>query len=121
LIQPSLILVPPALKGTADDLFMLQVITANVTNKYRGLYTPHCWPYLGNTTFHASASSAYWYLFADPADVAAFVVAYLDGIDTPTVEQVPAAPNVLGVCWRAYFDFGVSQGDYRAAVRSDGA
>jgi len=121
LIQPSLILVPPALKGTADDLFMLAVITANVTNRYRGLYTPHCSPYLGNTTFHASASSAYWWLFADPADVAAFLVAYLNGIDTPTVEEVAPSPNVLGRCWRAYFDFGVAQGDPRAAVRSNGA
>ena len=121
LIEPKLILVPPALKGTADDLFMLQVITANVTNKYRGLYAPFCWPYLGNAAFHASASSAYWYLFADPTNVAAFLVAYLNGIDTPVVEEVPAAPNVLGRVWRAYFDFGVGEADHRAANRSNGA
>jgi hypothetical protein len=121
LIEPKLLLVPPALKGTADDLFMLQVIAANVTNKYRGLYAPFCWPYLGNAAFHASASSAYWYLFADPTNVAAFLVAYLNGIDTPIVEEVTAAPNVLGRVWRAYFDFGVAKGDPRAANRSNGA
>jgi len=121
LLEPKLILVPPALKGTADDLFTLQVITSNVTNKYRGLYAPHCSPYLGNTTFHASASSAYWWLFADPANAAAFLVAYLNGVETPVIEEVPAAANILGTVWRAYYDFGVTQGDYRAAVRSNGA
>jgi len=121
LLEPKLVLVPPALKGTADDLFMLQVITANVTNKYRGLYMPHCSPYLGNTTFHASASSAYWWLFADPAQAAAFIVAYLNGVETPVIEEVEAAPNILGTVWRAIYDFGVSQGDYRGAVRSNGA
>ena len=121
MIAPKLMLAPPALKGTADDLFILNVITANVTNKYRGLYAPSCWPYLGNAAFHASASDAYWYLFADPTKTAAFLVAYLNGVDVPTIERVAAGPNVLGTVWRAYFDFGVSQGDHRAAVRSNGA
>ena len=130
MIMPAILLVPPALKGTADELFKSAVMMPGITtptakhpntNIYQGRFQPYCWPFLGNTTFHASASSAYWYLFADPANAAAFLVAYLNGIETPVIEEVAAAPNVLGITWRAYFDFGVSQGDYRAAVRSNGA
>jgi ribosomal protein L12E/L44/L45/RPP1/RPP2 len=130
MVLPALVLVPPALKGTADELYKSANIntggaatTAKVpnTNIYQGRYQPYSWPYLGNTTFHASASSAYWYLFADPANVAAFLVAYLNGVETPTIEEVDADSSVLGRVWRAWFDFGVSQGDYRAAVRSNGA
>ena len=32
-----------------------------------------------------------------------------------------ADPNVLGVTWRVYWDFGVALGEYRAGVKSKGA
>jgi hypothetical protein len=61
-----------------------------------------------------------WYLFGDPADIAAFGIAYLDGNEQPTVEAAPQCPDVLGEGWRGYFDFGVCQLDPRGGVKSEG-
>jgi hypothetical protein len=60
-------------------------------------------------------------LFGSPADVAAFGVAYLNGIENPTIESGPADFDTLGLQWRGFLDFGVCQLDPKGGVKSKGA
>jgi len=53
-------------------------------------------------------------------DVAAFGVAYLQGVQLPIIEQVDPEPNRLGTMWRGYLDFGVCQVDHRGGAYSVG-
>ncbi len=127
LIVGRYLVVPTALRVTATELHISQLIVTGATgrnpnaNIWAGRYEPAVSTYLGNTSFHGSASSTAWYLFADPADVAAFGIAYLDGVETPTVEEATVPSEFLGQAWRGYLDFGVCQVDKRGAVKSTGA
>ncbi len=77
-------------------------------------------PYLANVTYTGYSATA-WHLFADPADVAAVEIAYLNGVQSPTIESAEADFNTLGVQMRVYFDFGVAFQDPRGATKSKGA
>jgi hypothetical protein len=118
------LLVPPALRGTAERLYRSQNLKGATdepeANIHEGRYQPHSSPFLSNTTFHASASDEEWYLFADPVTVPAFGIAYLNGREAPVAEEVSVPSNILGKGWRVYFDFGVTQIDHRGAVKSLG-
>lgn len=61
-----------------------------------------------------------WYLFSNPADVAALEVAFLNGQDMPVLEQ-QTGWTVDGTAWKARLDFGVAAIDWRAAYRNPGA
>ena len=60
-------------------------------------------------------------MFGDPADVAAFGIAYLDGMEEPVVEEDTQPFNKLGVQLREYFDFGVTQIDHRGGTKANGS
>jgi hypothetical protein len=131
-VVPRFLVVPPALKVTADELFTsrtFQVGGGSTTasdrvttaNALYGIYEPITAPWLGTEGGLTGVSDTHWYLFGDPRDVAAFGIAYLDGIESPTVEQVDQPANVLGVAMRSWLDFGVCAVDHRGAVRSAGA
>jgi len=55
--------------------------------------------------------------------VAAVEVAYLNGVQTPTVDYfgLDNDANVLGVIWRCYYDFGAALAEWRAGLKSNGA
>lgn len=91
--------------------------TANIA---KGRVKPITSAYLSNDAFHASASSLAWYLFADPARLAAVEVAFLQGRQTPIVEEVDLPIEVLGKGFRAYHDFGVALQEYRGAQKNAG-
>lgn len=125
-IMGKYLVVPPALRVTATELYKSQLLigvsTAKQasTNIFAGSYEPLVTPYLSNTSFHASATATQWYLFGDPADVPAFGIAYLDGAESPVVEEVDLSGEFLGKAWRGYIDLGVCQIDHRGAVKSAG-
>ena len=48
-------------------------------------------------------------------------VAFLNGVQTPTVETADADFNQLGIQMRCYYDYGASAGELKAAVYSTGA
>ncbi|MDD4888322.1 MAG: hypothetical protein PHU85_00195 [Phycisphaerae bacterium] len=130
LVSGRYLVVPPALHETADELYQSTNLNTGGAataekvpnrNRYAGRYEPQASPYLGNTSFHASASDIAWYLWGDPADVAAFGAAYLNGVAEPVVEEVELSGQYLGRAWRGYLDFGVCQADCRGAVKSTGA
>ncbi|MFV0445738.1 MAG: hypothetical protein ACK5Q5_19325, partial [Planctomycetaceae bacterium] len=128
LVQPALLLVPTALKVTAEQLFKelpLNQVPANnkakpVNNPHAGKFRPICSPYLSVTSISGNSTTA-WYLLAEPSDVATLEIAYLRGKRVPTIESGETDFNTLGMQWRGYFDFGVAMQDHRAAVKSKGA
>ncbi len=126
-IQPSIILVPTALRVPADMLMksptLNETTTANKgkpsSNPHIGKYEVVSSSYLSNSSFTGYSSKA-WYLFADPNRLPALEVAFLNGIDQPTVEKTDADFNTLGIQFRGYIDFGVREQDYRGAVKIKG-
>ena len=119
LATPKYIAVPPALQSSALGMYKSQNLAVTGagstrkleggTNIYQGLYEPFMIRDLAGT-------DGYWYLFADPSDIAAFGIAYLRGNETPVVEDAPLQSDMLGRAWRGYFDFGVCQIDEQGAV-----
>ena len=128
-IEPKILLVPTALRVTADELY---VSTNNNTggssttnkvpnrNTHAGLYRPVVSAYLGNASYTGNSATA-WYLLADPMDMPTMEVAFLDGKQEPTVEEAEADFDTLGIQFRGYHDFGVSKYEYRGGVKSKGA
>jgi ATP-dependent protease ClpP protease subunit len=128
LITPAILLVPPALKVVAEQLYKDTVVNEAATagspkpnsNPHAGKFKPASSPFLSNAGI-TGYSTAAWYHLADPADVAAFEIAFLRGQRTPTVEQGVPDFSTLGILWRCFFDFGVARADFRGAVKNAGA
>jgi hypothetical protein len=124
-VMPSILCVPPELKVTADELY---VSTKQVggsskspdANTHAGRYEPVVSPYLSNSSITGYSTTG-WYLFGDPDDVAAFGIAYLNGVEHPVVEEVELSGEYLGRAWRGYIDLGVCQVESAGGVKSKGA
>ncbi|MBI1371819.1 MAG: hypothetical protein GC159_03540 [Phycisphaera sp.] len=126
-IPATILLVPTALKVPAAQLMnstqLNETTTANKGkpngNPHVGKFTVVSSVYLSNTSFGGASSKA-WYLLADPNRLPSIEIAFLNGVDRPTVEKTDADFNTLGVQFRGYIDFGVREQDYRGAVRFKG-
>ncbi|MBS3821026.1 MAG: Mu-like prophage major head subunit gpT family protein, partial [Phycisphaerae bacterium] len=126
-IRPSLLLVPTALKVPAEMLMKsIQLNETTTANKAKPSANPHVGKfdvvssvYLSNATF-PNASDKAWYLLADPNRLPAIEVAFLNGVDRPTVEKTDADFNTLGVMFRGYIDFGVKEQDHRGGLKMKG-
>ncbi|MDO5566087.1 MAG: hypothetical protein Q4G59_05475 [Planctomycetia bacterium] len=122
---PSILLVPTALKVIAELLMKSTTLNemTNVpkpnANPHTGKYTIVSSTYLGNSSFDGASSKA-WYLLADPNRLPALEVAFLGGMDRPTIERADADFNTLGVQFRGYIDFGVREQDHRAILKIKG-
>lgn len=124
-ITPKVLLVPTALKITAETLtrsIEIRDTTANTkyptSNPWAGMFTVITTPYLGNS--HYGNSSTAWYLIGSPDDIPVVEIAFLNGRQEPVVETADADFNNLGIQLRGYFDFGVTLQDPRAIVKSVG-
>lgn len=127
MIEPKVLLVPTSVKTLAQQLCADRLIVQGTSttpepssNPHAGKFTPAWSPYLNNAAFTGYSATA-WYLFANPADVAAMAIAFLTGRRVPTIESGMADFNTLGMQWRGFFDFGVAFEDYRGAAKSKGA
>jgi len=128
MVDPTILLVPTALEQTAKELMNSQYVVGPTSaktpsaNVWQGSFQPLVSPWLSNSTLTGASSTA-WYLLGNPADLAALEIAYLNGLQTPTVEYfgMDTNPEVLGVSWRVFWDFGVALAEYRAGVKSKGA
>lgn len=126
-LPPSILLVPTALKVPAQ--LMMSSVSLNETttadkakpkdNPHVGKFEVVSTSYLSNASFTGHSSKA-WYLFADPNRMPAIEVAFLNGVDKPTVEKTDADYNTLGILFRGYIDFGVREQEKRAAVKVKG-
>lgn len=131
-LEPAILLVPTELRTTADRLFKSELLipsiattgsAATVTgdaNVFAGKFRVVSSTYLSNSSYTGYSTTA-WYLLADPNILPTMEVAFLNGQETPTVEQADADFNTLGIQFRGYLDFGVAMLDHRGGVKSKGA
>jgi len=125
-VAPAILLVPPALKRASLAMMNSLEIREDPSNAgtddyptgntFSGNYEVAVSAYLSNSSI-TNYSAAEWYLMADPNDLSAVEVVFLNGKDMPTVETADADFNQLGIQMRAYHDFGVTTQEYRASVK----
>jgi hypothetical protein len=128
-IMPQVWLVPTKFYATAVGIMAsLEVRETGSTDKAYTVANPHAGkfqvvtsPYLSNSAMGGAHSVDFWYLLANPAELSFIEVAFLNGIQVPTVEEAEADFNTLGIQMRGYMDFGVSTMEHRAAVKSKNA
>lgn len=117
-IQPSVLVVPVGKEDLAKQLITSESDAAasnsRVANIYRNAFTVVSDPYLDGI------SATAWYLFANPADVAAFEVVFLDGNQAPFVDEAVDF-DTDAMKFKVRLDYGVAIGDWRAAYKNVGA
>jgi phage major head subunit gpT-like protein len=125
-IAPAILLVPTALAAVGTALTKAGEIRDNsAANKYptfnihQGKYRLEMSRFLDNPKIPGGSAKA-WYLLAEPADLAAIEVVFLNGQESPTIESTDADFSTLGIQLRGYHDFGVAKQDPRAAVKAAG-
>lgn len=124
-VEGKYLVVPPALAFDAKQIYADSNLIASslgatnakvmspTKNIYTGAFEPVVVPQL-------KAYTKKWYLFADPAQVAAFGLAYLNGQESPVVEDAALPSDCLGFAFRGYLDFGACQIDKQGAILSKG-
>ena len=121
---PAILLVPPGLEAIAEALYVgrnVNTVKAGDANIHAGKYRPVVVPWLSDTAFTGYSTTA-WYLFRTPnSSMAPVVVSFLDGVQTPTVEQSDADFDQLGIQFRGYHDFGIDLFETLAGIKSKGA
>jgi phage major head subunit gpT-like protein len=123
--RPDRLLVPPELEFTADRLYASAFVTGGSSptpdaNIHANKYRPIVVDWLSDSAFTGFSATA-WYLMRNPADMAAVVVSFLNGQQSPTVESAEADFNTLGVQMRGYHDWGCDQAEYLSGIKSKGA
>ena len=115
-INPAILLCAVENGGTArvvnDAQYDVDSTKFQVPNKVRGLFskvidTPQL---TGNA----------WYVFADPSRHAAFEVAFLNGNQSPYLEQKEMFKSD-GIVWKVRHEYGTAGIDWRAGYRNPGA
>ena len=128
-ISPKILLVPPELEITADELMTSTTVntggsssTEKVPNRnvWTSKFKPVMSSYLSNSSY-TGYSTAHWFLLADPADLPTISIGFLNGREMPVIESADADFDTLGIRFRGYHDFGVAKQEYRASVRSIGS
>lgn len=119
-IEPKILLVASGNGPLARSLWASTNIQSGATggqpeaNPYAGLYEPVVSSYLKNAPLA-------WYLLADPAVEPVMEVAFLYGVESPTVETAETDFNTLGIQMRGVFRFGCAKQSHRGGVKSKGA
>lgn len=113
-IRPRLLIVPPALEGAALTLMNSEFeATTGSGNIWRNRFEVVSSDYLTNPLA--------WYLAANPQDLAAIEMVFLNGQQMPQTEQADMAIDRLGIVIRGKHSFGARKQEYRAAVKAKGA
>jgi phage major head subunit gpT-like protein len=114
-ISPSMLLVPPELEITAAELMSGSLLitgensTRTNVNVLAGRYRVVASSYL--------TSASTWWLVANPGELPAMEVAFLNGQRTPTVQQADADFDTLGIMVRGHFSWGVAKAESKGAYR----
>jgi len=120
-IQPKVLLVPPELELTAAQLMTQSLLIASgLSSTSSKTVEPSANVLAGRYRVVVSnylTSASTWWLMADAADLNALDVVFLNGQQVPTIEQVQADYQLLGVQMRGYMDFGVTKAEALAAYR----
>jgi hypothetical protein len=128
-IMPRVILVPPELKYTAMNLARSTTIviagtpsTESIRGNYNALMDDNLQvvaePRLSNSAFSGYSATS-WYVTGRGGEVDTIEVGFLNGVEQPTVEQLPSPADVLGVTYRVYLDVGVKALDFRGMQKNN--
>lgn len=118
-VTPAVLLTASKNKVTGRNLYdETKIVSGNTgktlsNNPHAGLYEPHSTPFL-------TTNKDAYYLFANPMDVPAIEVDFLDGRQTPIVEAGDLDFTNLGMAFRGFFDFGGAFADFRGAAKCKG-
>lgn len=118
-LVPRFLIVPAALEMTADVLLRSVASTdseknSGVVNPWQNALTPVVEPRLD------ANSAVSWYLAADPAQVDTVEVMFLDGVQTPVIEEMDTS-GVDGKEYKVRIDVGVADLDHRGLYKNAGA
>lgn len=115
MIEPNLLIVPPALEVAALQFGAAITPATNATaNPFKSSLTPIVVPQLGAS---AGGSETAWYLIS--SDRPPVSVAYLDGYAAPTVQTIEGM-NPDMVTMNARHIFGAANTEYRGAFKNAG-
>lgn len=124
--DPAILLVPPALKKLAEQIYASTNVenpSASVevgnNNVHAGKFKPVCSRYLSNANISGNSAKK-WYLLANPADLETIEVVFLNGQQSPIVEDAEASFETLGIQFRGYMDVGARKQEPRAGVAMKG-
>ena len=115
-VDPRILLVPADIEISAAEIMGSALLVGGSSagpnvNVLAGRYQ------VVSTSYLTSAED--YYLVANPADLPAMEVAFLNGVQSPIVETAEADFNLLGISLRGYFDIGVAKAEYLASVKGD--
>lgn len=120
-ITPRVLLVPPELELTAAQLMtQSMLIASSLGSTSSKVVEPSANVLAGRYRVVVSnylTSASTWWLCADAADLQALDVVFLNGQQVPTIEQVQADFQLLGVQMRGYMDFGVAKAEAKSCYR----
>jgi hypothetical protein len=117
-IMPGVLITPIGKEDLAREIVTSTTkdgqSNSNQPNVLRNFVTVASDPYLDGV------SATAWYLFASPADIAPFEVVFLDGVQTPFIDDMIDF-DTDAMKFKVRLDYGVAIGDWRAAYKNVGA
>lgn len=122
--RAEILLVPPELESAAEVIYRNQNLSNAVGNSSANIYANKYRPVVAwqlSNSGYTGYSTTQWFLLNNPSFLSAMVVSFLNGQETPTVEQADADFDTLGIQFRGYHDFGCDTAEYLAGVMSKGA
>jgi hypothetical protein len=130
LTEPKYLVVGPTNEVVADGLFTsLNVVMSGVgnaaaiqpaANTFASKYQVLTSPFIENSMYVGNSTTK-WFLFCDPTvGPAAFLVAFLNAVESPVIEQSESDFDTLGVRFRGWLDFAVAQLDKQGGIMSTG-
>jgi ATP-dependent protease ClpP protease subunit/phage major head subunit gpT-like protein len=118
-IKPKTLLVPVALQGTAGQLIRSETDPTQANPGVKNKVANMVESVVADARLDVNSATA-WYLAAGPNDTDTIEVAYLDGVDSPVLEQ-QRGWNVDGVEFKIRLDAGVAALGWRGLLKSAGA
>jgi ATP-dependent protease ClpP protease subunit len=110
-LVPKYLVTGAALETSAGQITrQITPTTVSAVNPFADALTPLVEPRFGDNS---------WRLFADPAQLPTFEIAYLNGAQAPIVKQKDGW-DVLGMEFMAIFDFGVGLTEWRSTYLNPG-
>ncbi|MEL6284582.1 MAG: prohead protease/major capsid protein fusion protein [Pseudomonadota bacterium] len=111
-VTPKYLLVGPELETVAEQILAsIYAATVDDTNPFTSKLTLLVEPRITDDQ---------WFVFADPARLAALQFAYLSSAQGVQIQRTEAW-DTLGMKFRAFLDFGAGWQDSRGAFKNDGA
>lgn len=118
-IEPKILLCSTLKEDLARQIIVSETDPSSSNSKVPNIYR-NAFKVVSDPALDGLNSGTRWYLFADPADVAAFEVVFLDGNSTPFVDDIVDF-ETDAMKFKVRLDYGIAIGDWRAAYLNTGA